>query len=156
MVILLVIDKNFIMNTDNIVISLDDAYMWYESTKRIVSWKPLYCYDLRDHVFARYDKKHIKYSIPFINAYATCSKLMDEYLNHSSQRLNKIKFEKHHSRYKNKIVNFLWFYEDIDGSYGFQNYEIRRITDILKSWCISNGFDYIESEICRDSLECTK
>lgn len=39
------------MIADNIVISLDDAFDYYEMSKRTVTDKPLYCYDLAKRIF---------------------------------------------------------------------------------------------------------
>ena len=148
MVILSTTDEEFLdMNADNIVISLDDAFDYYEMSKRTVTDKPLYCYDLAKRIFTENKEKNGAHSVPFINSYAVCLNLIDEYLSQPSKSMYRSSFLKESEHQKNKIVSFLWFFEHIDGCEDFKNYEIRSMLKVLKKWCKVNGFGYTEPQV---------
>ena len=135
------------MNTDNIVIPLDEAFDYYEMSKRIISDEPLYCYDFIKNIFVKSKEKYSGHSVPFINSYVVCLKLINEYLNHPSKSRYKLDFEQESKNASNKIVSFLWFFEHIDGCEDFKKFEIRSMLKVLKKWCVTNGFEYLEPQV---------
>ena len=137
------------MNTNNIVISLDDAFDYYEMSKRIISDKPIYCFVTSKNIFDKNKDKYKGQSIPFINSYEQCIKLIDEYLSLPSKNSYQLAFEHQSKKEKNKVVSFLWFFEHIDGCADFKNFEIRSMLKVLKKWCISNDFEYIDPQVYR-------
>ena len=137
------------MNHFNIIIPLDVAFDCYQVGKRKVSKVPLYCYDLKNNEFIKIKGEMKETCIPFINSHTICCNLIDEYLEqpHIKQYKEECIKSIKSARYRNKIIDFLWFFEHIDGCYGFDDFEIVRMTKILKKWCESNGFSYIEPEV---------
>lgn len=137
------------MNDFNVVVSLDKAFDCYQVGKRKKSKVPLYFYDLKKNEFMKIKGELKENCISFINSYDICCSLIDEYLNQPHVKQYKedcIKSIKN-ARYSNKIVDFLWFFEHIDGCYGFENFEISRMTNVLKKWCKINGFSYLEPKV---------
>lgn len=137
------------MNHFDVTIPLDAAFDCYQIGKRRISNVPLYCYDFKKNEFTKITEKSKENCVPFINSYTTCCNLIDEYLEQPHVKQYKedcIKSLKN-ARYRNKIVDFLWFFEHIDGCYDFENFEIVRMTRVLKKWCKTVGFSYIEPEI---------
>ena len=141
------------MNTDNIVISLDDAFDYYEMSKRIISDKPLYCFVISKNIFDKNKEKYSGQSIPFINSYEQCVKLIEEYLSQPSKNCFRLAFEHQSKGERNKVVSFLWFFEHIDGCADFKKFEIRNMLKVLKKWCIHNNFEYIEPQVYRTNDE---
>lgn len=137
------------MKTDNITISLDDAFDYYEMSKRIISDKPLYCFVISRNVFDKNKDKYKDQSVPFINSYEQCVKLIDEYLSHPSKNNYRLIFEHQSKKERNKVVSFLWFFEHIDGCEDFKKFEIRNMLKVLKKWCIANNFEYVEPQVYR-------
>lgn len=129
------------------VVSLDDAFDCYEMSKRIESKKPVFYYDVVKNKFCKIKGSIKENGVLFINANQLCLKLIDEYLNIPDIRKHKNSFEREWGAAKNKVVSFLWFFEHIDGAYGFQEYEMLRVVNELKAWCKNNGFGYLEPEI---------
>jgi hypothetical protein len=128
------------------IVALDDAFDCYEMSKRNISKTPLFYYDISKNVFLKIKSTIKDTGIVFINSYELCSKLIYEYLNQPEMKEYKIAFERLEIN-KNKIVSFLWFFEHIDGCYGFTKFEILIVTKELKKWCKSNGLDYLEPEV---------
>lgn len=138
-----------IMNTNNIVISLDDAFDYYQMSKRIISDQPLYCYVITKKAFDKNKEKYRGMSIPFINSYEQCLKLIDQYLKQPSNSSYRIAFEQKSKKENNKIVSFLWFFEHIDGCADFNKFEIRSMLKVLKKWCVTNNLEYLEPKVYR-------
>lgn len=130
-------------------VSLDDAFDCYEMSKRNVSDAPLYYYDLAQNEFIKIKSTMTNASVVFINSYQLCSRLIDEYLNQPEMNKHKKAFSETRDRRKSKIVEFLWYFEHIDGCYGFQSFEVPRVATELKKWCKKNGLNYIESQAYR-------
>ncbi len=144
-----------------IVVSLDDAFDCYEMSKRIVSETPLYYYDTKTNTFRKIkstmpwylEEPSIKASgIVFINSYKLCQSLIKEYLNQPSMKEQKDLFESIPKNEKNRIVDFLWFFEHIDGCYDFQKFEVSRVEKELKRWCKINKLRYLEPVVHRVDL----
>ena len=137
------------MNDLKNTVFLDDAFDCYQLGKRKISPIPLYCYDLNKNKFVKIKSELKENCIPFINSYDICCCLIDKYLDEPNVKQYKedcIKSIKN-GLHKNKVVDFLWFFEHIDGCYGFEKFEIARVTEILKKWCESNELSYLEAEI---------
>ena len=137
------------MNNLSITISLDDAFDCYEMSKRTVSANPLFYYDFEERKFVKIKNSIKNPGAVFINSYKLCSKLIDQYLGQPENKDYKSLFEKQWTKNQNKIVNFLWFFEHIDGCYNFQEYEVLCVTKELKKWCKNNNLNYLEPEIYR-------
>lgn len=138
------------------VVSLDDAFDCYEMSKRNVTKTPSYYYDTDTSEFKKIkstmpwysEKPPIKDSgIVFINSYALCSSIIDNYLNQSQMSEYKKTFAKESKNSKNKIVSFLWFFERIDGCRDFNHYEMLHVAKALKEWCKLNNLAYLESRV---------
>ena len=130
-------------------VSLDDAFDCYEKSKRNVSKEPLYYYDLAKNEFIKIKGTMKNTGIVFINSYQLCSRLIDEYLNQPGMNKHKKAFSETKDWRKSKIVEFLWYFEHIDGCYGFRDFEIPRVATELKKWCKKNGLNYIEPHVYR-------
>ncbi len=137
------------MNAKNVVISLDDAFDYYEMSKRVISDKPVYCFIPSKNIFYKNKDKYKDQSIPFINSYEQCVKLIDEYLKHPSKNNYRLAFEHQSKESRNKVVDFLWFFEHIDGCADFSNFEKCRMLKVLKKWCFTNNFVYVEPQVYR-------
>lgn len=61
--------------------------------------------------------------------------------------IRRIEFEKERNQNKNKIVEFLWYFEHIDGCQDLQKFEITRVTREPAQWCRSTGLSYTLPEI---------
>ncbi len=137
------------MDTQDIVISLDQAFDCYEYTKRIISDEPLYCYLIPERKFVKIKEKYKDISVLFPNAYRLCLELIDEYLSQPPIDQFREAYKKEAKTQRNKVVCFLWFFEHLDGCVDFQRFEIPKMTKILKKWCKHNGFAYTEPQVYR-------
>ncbi len=135
------------MEDIRVTVSLDDAFDFYELSKRDVSKTSVFCYDPVNNEFIKIKNVIKPPCVPFVNAYELCSKLMDDYLEQPKMKEYKLAFAEEVKLAKNKIVSFLWFFENIDGCRDFRNYEINSVTRVLKKWCRNNGFDWTEPEV---------
>lgn len=145
------------------IVSLDEAFICYEASKRQVADAPQYYYDTLTNKFERIkstmprwiEEPRISASgIVFINSYKLCLKLIGEYLNLPSNAEYKASFERKSGDSRNVIVDFLWFFEHIDGCVGFENFEAPRVEVELKKWCALNGLEYRDRE-CTSAGEST-
>lgn len=144
------IDKKVIyMNNFLTTLSLDDAFDCYEMSKRTISDTPLFYYDFTANEFIKIKSAIKNPGVVFINSYKLCSRLIDEYLNQPKMNEYKILFENKTDASQNKIIRFLWFFEEIDGCYDFQKFEISKVTKELIKWCKNNGINYSKPEIYR-------
>ena len=134
------------MDTQNVVISLNDAFCYYELTKRKISDEPEYCYLIPERKFVKFKEKYKNISVPFLNSYRLCLELIDEYLSQPPQSCYRDAYKKEAKTQRNKVVCFLWFFEHIDGCVDFERFEIPKVGKILKKWCERNGFEYLEPE----------
>lgn len=137
------------MNDCIVNISLDDAFDCYEMSKRQISDTPLYYYDPVKNEFSRIKSPRKNSEIFFINSYALCSRLIDEYLDQPQMSAHKQAFKSKSKSSRNKIVDFLWYFEHIDGCCGFKSFEISRVTKELITWCKNNGLKFSEPEVYR-------
>lgn len=128
-------------------ISLDDAFDYYELDKRTISKTPLYYYDVNLGKFKKIKGTQSCPGAIFINSYELCSTLIDQYFEQPSMEKYKSAFEKEARNARNKIVSFLWFFERIDGCSDFEHFERPRVAKVLKKWCKSNGFAYLEPTV---------
>lgn len=135
------------MSDVRITISLDDAFDCYEVSKRNVSEVPLYYYDYTQKEFAKIKSTLKNPGVVFINSYQLCLKLIDEYLIQPEMEKHKRAFSKSRDRRKNRIVGFLWYFEHIDGCYGFRAFEIAKLRKELIKWCNNNDLNYIEPQV---------
>ncbi len=120
-------------------LNLEDLIRLYETIKRD---QVIYGYNVEKEAFVKItdtiqekinaDKANI---IPFINCYDVCLDIIKAYLsqeNISKYRDGAIK-EMQKNKHK-KIVAFLWYFEHIDGAYGFGEFENHMVRGILKKW----------------------
>ena len=137
------------MNDFTVTIPLDVAFDWYQFGKRVISKEPVYCYNSQTNEFMKIKGELKENCIPFINSYAVCCGVIDQYLElphikkYKEDCLKSIK----NGRYRNKIVDFLWFFEHIDGCMEFGDFEVVLLTKILKKWCKKNGFSYLDAKV---------
>lgn len=130
------------------VLNLDDLVWLYERSKRLYSKGPRYGYDIYKEdfiVITESVKEKIEMGtlsvIPFINSYKVCLKIIDEYLSLPSLKDYKSDaYKAMKQKPQKEIVAFLWYFEHIDGSYSFGDFEDKRIKKIVKKWALSNGF----------------
>ncbi len=130
------------------LLNIDDLIWRYECSKRTYSKEPRYGYDIyKEDFIVITDSVREKIEtgtlsvIPFINSYKVCLKIIDEYL--SSSALNDYKrgaYEAMKQKPQNEIVAFLWYFEHIDGTYSFSDFEEIRIKKIVEKWALTNGF----------------
>ena len=135
------------MNEFYITVSLDEAFDCYEMSKREVSKEALFYYDFVENKFVKIKNSMRNPGVMFINSYKLCSKLIDEYFEQPEIKQYKLSFEKETDGVRNKVVDFLWFFEHIDGCFDFQKYEMIRVGAELKKWCKSNNLEYLNPEI---------
>lgn len=118
---------------------LEDLMDLYESIKRE---KKIYGYSVEKKTFIRITdtvRKKINDGelaiIPFIDCYSVCLEIIELYLNredilkYKAGAISEMKKNRH-----NKIVAFLWYFEHIDGAYGFGEFEEQILETILKKW----------------------
>ena len=73
--------------------------------------------------------------IPFIDCYEVCLEIINSYLSQENVAKYKDGATKEMQKNKhNKIVAFLWYFEHIDGAYGFGEFEEQMIRSVLKNW----------------------
>ena len=128
------------------MIILDDAFDFYENTKREKNKETLLIYDLDRNIFSKGIKKAKKY-VPFLDSNMVCLEIINMYLNlpHISCYKNDCKRKMRESN--NKVVAFLWFFDHINGCYDFGNFEISIMTKKLIEWCKSYNFEYMLPEV---------
>lgn len=129
-----------------------DLLKLYECSKRTKTDYPAFGYDIdkghfikvTETVFKKIESGKVNV-ILFVNSYQVCLKIIDEYLAQPCMEdykdgANKVMREKEYD----KIVAFLWFFEDIDGTYSFDDFELKKVDKIVTKWAIENGFELLD------------
>lgn len=134
------------------ILNKEELIKLYECSKRSKRENAMFGYDIDQEKFIIVTDKVIEKIqsgkinvIPFINSYKVCLEIIDEYLAQPSMKAYKegayriMNKEKHR-----KVVAFLWYFEHIDGTYSFGDYERKKVDKIITKWTLNNGFELIE------------
>ena len=124
------------------ILDLDKAIDIYQAAKR--DKNITYVYDSELDKFILQKTKPIPNTIPFINSFDECRRIIDIYLeqDYISKYKEDCKNAIREDKYHNKIVSFLWFFEHIDGCFDFNNYECIEICKVIKKWCKRNKIEF--------------
>ena len=129
-----------------------DLLKLYECSKRTVRDYPAFGYDIEKGDFIKVTETLLEKIecgkvnvILFINSYQVCLKIIDEYLAQPCMESYKDgAYRSMRDKGHDKIVAFLWFFEDIDGAYSFDDFELKKVDKIVTKWAIENGFELLD------------
>lgn len=85
-------------------------------------------------------------TVVLINCCKVCEEIIQEYLNQPAIKKYKRNCIEERNKSKNPINAFLWYFENIDGAYDFELFEIECILSYIQKWCKANGLNYVEPE----------
>ncbi len=140
------------MGDFNGFVSLDEAFDCYEYSKRDYSKTPTHYYCFEKMAFRKINFEMKTPGVVFINTYETCLQVIDEYLKQPGMEKYREDFEKAPKKTHNRIINFLFYFDHLDGLCSFDRFELTMVAKILKKWCKSNGLQYLEPETYRPEL----
>lgn len=138
---------------------IDDLIEMYENDKREKTALSKYAYDLNQHCFlpVRKAAKACRFDIDicdseeienrlfengyalFVNPYKVCNKIISEYLKTECTEDDRVYFRKLKKEKDNIVIPFLWYFDHKDGLESFEEFENKKLTEILSDWCKKYG-----------------
>lgn len=133
----------------NFILSIDELIRVYWSSKRIQSDLPVRGYDIdkgdfiniTDTVREKMENGTLNV-IPFINSYKVCLEIIDKYLSQPTiQEYSEGAYEAMKENKHCKILAFIKYFDNIDGTYSFNDFEEKQIKRTVVKWASDNGFE---------------